>query len=226
MHPLETYLHALGEIHFSGAGVKETSYYPALATLLNDVGKTLKPKVRCIIHLRSQGAGIPDGGLFTVDQLRGLDENADPLAGQLPARAVLEAKGANADMDALCASGQVARYLEKYGLVLVTNYRAFQLLRTGPQGKPLKLETYTLAETEKDFWTLAAHPRKSAQTHGELFADYLRRVMLADAPLATPEDVAWFLASYARDARARLELPSPTVRGAGGEGLAAIRQAL
>lgn len=226
MHPLETYLHDLHEIHISGAGVKETSYYPALATLLNDVGKTLKPKVRCIIHLRSKGAGIPDGGLFTVDQLRGLDENADPLADQLPARAVLEAKGVGADLDALCASKQVAKYLEKYGLVLATNYRAFQLLRAGPQGQPLKLETYTLAETEKDFWALAAHPRKAAQTHGELFADYLRRVMLADAPLTTPEDVAWFLASYARDARARLELPSPDGRGAGGEGLAAIRQAL
>ncbi len=234
MHPLETYLHELSEIHFSGAGVKETSYYPALATLLNDVGKTLKPKVRCIIHLRSQGAGIPDGGLFTADQLRGLDEDADPLTGQLPARAVLEAKGVSANIGALCASGQVARYLEKYGLVLVTNYRAFQLLRAGPQGQPLKLEAYTLAESEKDFWALAAHPRKAAQMHGELFADYLRRVMLADAPLATPEDVAWFLASYARDARARLELPSPAGKpvlsgakeGAGGEGLAAIRQAL
>ncbi|MEJ5311424.1 MAG: type ISP restriction/modification enzyme [Anaerolineae bacterium] len=226
MHPLESYLHTLSEIHLSGAGVKETSYYPALATLLNDVGKSLKPKVRCIIHLRSQGAGIPDGGLFTVDQLRGLDEDADPLAGQLPARAVLEAKGISADLDALCASEQVAKYLGKYGLVLVTNYRAFQLLRAGPQGKPLKLEAYTLAETEKDFWVLAAHPRKAVQTHGELFTDYLRRVMLADAPLTTPEDVAWFLASYARDARARLELPSPAGRGAGGEGLAAIRQAL
>ena len=31
------------------------------------------------------------------------------------------------------------------------------------------------------------------------------RVMLHPAPLATPEDVAWFLASYARDAKARIE---------------------
>jgi hypothetical protein len=58
-HPLETFLNELGEIHGSGAGVKETSYYPVLRTLLNDIGKTLKPKVRCIIHLQSKGAGIP-----------------------------------------------------------------------------------------------------------------------------------------------------------------------
>jgi len=29
--------------------------------------------------------------------------------------------------------------------------------------------------------------------------------MLHAAPLSTPEDVAWFLASYARDARSRIE---------------------
>lgn len=92
MHSLETYLRELVEIHHSGVGVKETSYYPVLAALLNDIGKTLKPKVKCIIHLRSKGAGIPDGGLFTADQLKGLGDEADPLEGQRPARAVLEVK--------------------------------------------------------------------------------------------------------------------------------------
>ena len=53
----------------SGAGVKETSYYTALANLLNEVGKTLKPRVRCILHPRNLGAGIPDGGLYTLDQI-------------------------------------------------------------------------------------------------------------------------------------------------------------
>ena len=44
MHLLETYLRNLSEIHNSGAGVKETSYYPVLAALLNEAGKSLKPK--------------------------------------------------------------------------------------------------------------------------------------------------------------------------------------
>ena len=66
-HPLETYLHELRENR--SAGVAETSYYGILANLLNEAGKSLKPKVKCIIHPKSKGAGIPDGGLFTPDQL-------------------------------------------------------------------------------------------------------------------------------------------------------------
>jgi hypothetical protein len=50
-HPLETYLKELSEIRASGAGVKETSYYGPLDNLLNEIGKTLKPKVKCIINL-------------------------------------------------------------------------------------------------------------------------------------------------------------------------------
>src|SRR5882762_4548673 len=34
-------------------GVKETSYYPYLANLLNAIGKTLKPRVRCIVDPHS-----------------------------------------------------------------------------------------------------------------------------------------------------------------------------
>ena len=69
MNPLESYLRELNETR--GPGVPETSYYPALRSLLNAVGDTLKPKVHCVINLANLGAGIPDGGLFTVDLLRG-----------------------------------------------------------------------------------------------------------------------------------------------------------
>jgi len=58
MIPLETYLKDLSEIRSSGAAVKETSYYGPLATLLNEIGKTLKPKVKCIINLQNVGAGL------------------------------------------------------------------------------------------------------------------------------------------------------------------------
>lgn len=68
MNPLENYLRELRDIHASGAGVKETSYYGALSNLLNEVGKTLKPKIRCIINLRNQGAGIADE--FAKSQLQ------------------------------------------------------------------------------------------------------------------------------------------------------------
>jgi hypothetical protein len=43
------------------------------------------------------------------------------------------------------------------------------------------------------------------QARGERLLEYLKRVLLCAAPLNNPRDVAWFLASYARDARARLE---------------------
>jgi hypothetical protein len=67
MNPLETYIRELYEIRSTGAATPETSYYGPLASLLNDIGKTLKPRVRCIINLKNRGAGLPDGGLFTPD---------------------------------------------------------------------------------------------------------------------------------------------------------------
>ena len=84
MNPLETYLKELTEIRFSGAAVKETSYYGPLANLLNEIGKTLKPKVKCIINLQDQGAGLPDGGFFTQDQFQKFTDGASrPGKGRL-----------------------------------------------------------------------------------------------------------------------------------------------
>jgi hypothetical protein len=60
MNPLETYFRDLSIIRSSGAAVKETSYYGPFATLFNEIGKTIKPKVRCIINLKNRGAGLPD----------------------------------------------------------------------------------------------------------------------------------------------------------------------
>ena len=54
MTPLETYLQDLHEIRSTGSGVKETSYYPALSNLLNEVGKRLKPRVRCVMNLANR----------------------------------------------------------------------------------------------------------------------------------------------------------------------------
>nr|WP_316788536.1 hypothetical protein [Thermoleptolyngbya oregonensis] len=71
MNPFEAYIRDLQEIRATGAAVKETSYYGALETLLNELGKTLKPKVRCVMQLRNIGrAGMPDGGLFTASQFQ------------------------------------------------------------------------------------------------------------------------------------------------------------
>ncbi|MCK9374773.1 MAG: N-6 DNA methylase [Syntrophobacterales bacterium] len=204
MNPLETYLKELSEIRSSGAAVKETSYYGPLATLLNETGKSLKPKVKCIINLQNQGAGLPDGGLFTQEQFQKAGDH-EPMAGQMPARGVIEVKSTGDDAWVTADGEQVTRYWGKYRQVLVTNYRDFVLVGQDPAGKPVKLETYRLADSEKEFWQAAAHPQKTAKAQGERFTEYLKRVMLHAAPLAGPQDVAWFLASYARDAKARLE---------------------
>jgi len=204
MHPLETYLRELNDIHSTGAGVAETSYYIPLANLLNTVGQTLKPRVRCVINLRNLGAGIPDGGLFTPDQLQKGAEA--PLPGQLPSRGAIECKGTREDAWRTADAGQVTEYWRRYRQVLVTNYRDFVLVGQEEGGtQPLILETFRLADNERGFWRAAAHPAALVKTLGERFVDYLKRVMLHAAPLADPKDVAWFLASYARDAKARIE---------------------
>ncbi len=103
MHPLGTYLTELHNIHSSGASTPETAYYAALANLLNEIGKTIKPRVRCIMGLKDQGAEMPDGGLFTADQVKASEASGQPRAGTtskvwpLPVRGMIEVKGTGED---------------------------------------------------------------------------------------------------------------------------------
>jgi hypothetical protein len=50
VNPLATYLRELRDMRASGANVPETSFYGPLANLPNDIGRALKPPVRCIIN--------------------------------------------------------------------------------------------------------------------------------------------------------------------------------
>jgi hypothetical protein len=203
MSALERYLRELRDVRSTGAAVRETSYYPALLTLLNDVGKMLRPRVRCIINIQNRGAGLPDGGLFTPDQFPSSAQTS-PLQGQAPARGAIEAKGTGDNARAVAQSDQVARYVKGYGQVLVTNLRDFVLVGRGPNDAPVILETYELAPSEAAFWTAAVAPQTLAATHEERFVEFLKRVMLRPAPLTEPRELAWFLASYAKEARLRI----------------------
>jgi N-6 DNA Methylase len=218
MTPLEQFLLHSSEIHSSRSAVDETPYYGALETLFNEIGKNLKPRVRCIIHPKDRGAGQPDGGFFTAEQF---DKKAahQPKEGQIPARGAIEVKAPREDAMQVALGEQVGRYLARYRQVLVTNLRQFILVGHDVEGKPSILEKYEFADSEKDFWNLAAHPRKTDDIHGVRFTEYLKRVMLHAAPLAVPEDVAFYLASYAREALARIEI-------VGLEPLNAVRTAL
>ncbi|MBI4663744.1 MAG: N-6 DNA methylase [Verrucomicrobia bacterium] len=202
--PLESYLEELAALRASGAVAKETSGYPALANLLNAAGHPLKPKVRCLIQLNNSGAGCPDGGFFTPDQLKGSPED-EPLRGLTPSRGVIEVKAVDADLLAVAETEQVRGYAKHYGQALVTNYRSFLLLTRGENGRIVRGERFCFAESESAFWQLAAHPRKSAEQFGPALIDFLQRVMLTPAPLENPQDLAFFLASYARAALRRVE---------------------
>lgn len=202
---LEEYLAELKAIHGMGGGVAETSYYPALSSLFNTVGKALKPKVRCVMNLRNLGAGMPDGGLFTPDQFQRQADGA-PKAGQLPSRGAVEAKGTKPEVAAIAASRQVEEYLQTYGIVIVTNLREFLIVERGANWQPVQREAFALADDEKGFWQQeAAHPRSTARRKGAQFVEFIKRACLQAAPLTNPKDVAWFLASYARDALFRIE---------------------
>ncbi|MDP3065093.1 MAG: type ISP restriction/modification enzyme [Chloroflexota bacterium] len=217
---LESYFRSLLEVRQSGAGVKEESYYDALSNLLNGIGSGLKPRVRCILQLGNRGAGRPDGGLFTEDQWKQGDHHK-PLLGlpQPPNRGVIEVKPTSDDVWVTADTRQVTGYWQHYRQVLVTNYRECVLVGQDQDGNPVKLETYRLADNEAEFWAQAARPRAFARRHATTFTEFLHRVMLYAAPLTTPRDVAWFLASYARTGMTRIEgkeLPA----------LAAVRSAL
>jgi hypothetical protein len=201
---VEEYFKDLRDIHQTGGGVKEESFYGSLANLLNGIGKNLKPQVKCIIQLMNRGAGQPDGGLFTKEQWDHGNEQA-PLLGQVPSRGVIEIKPTSDDAWVTADSGQVSKYWKKYQLVLVTNYRDFVLIGKDHDGKPVKLESFRLATDEADFWMKVAHPKKFAQQCAGTFIEYLRRTILQAAPVSSPRDLAWFLASYARTANARIE---------------------
>jgi type I restriction-modification system DNA methylase subunit len=205
MSAFETYIRDLQEIRATGAAVKETSYYGALEKLLNTLGGTLKPKVRCVMQLKNiGGAGMPDGGLFTASQFQKKtgDTPANPTN---PERGVIEIKGTGDDAWVVAQTKQVSKYWDKYRQVLVTNYRDFVLIGEDENGQPATLEAYRLAKDEKEFWAKTADPKQFAAEQEEQFTEYLKRVMLQSARIATPKDLAWLLASYAKDARARIE---------------------
>ena len=114
---------------------------------------------------------------------------------------MVEAKGTAADVLTIAGSLQVAKYLAEYGLVLVTNYREFLLVTRGPGGVAVNAEHYKLADNEAAFWSaVGQNPAAFAARHEVGLGEFLRRALLHEAPLSRPQDVAFFLASYARHA--------------------------
>ena len=198
---VEEYLGDLRRLRASGGATGELSTYPALANLLNAVGATLRPKVFCVVEMADQGAGHPDIGLYSAGQV----QKGKPRAGQAPERGVIEVKAPSDNAWLTAESRQVSGYWEKYRLVLVTNTRDFVLLGEDASGNPAKLERFSLADSEDEFGALLEKPRSFARKVGAGLGEYLCRALSHRATLAEPRDLAWLLASYARDGLARVE---------------------
>ena len=198
---VEDYFSDLRRVRASGGATGERSYYPALTNLLNAVGGALRPKVFCVSEMAQHGAGHPDMGLYAAKQV----QKGQPKQGQAPEGGVVEVKPANDDAWLTAESAQVSRYWDRYRLVLATNTRDFVLLGEDSEGKPAKLETFRLADSADAFETKLQHPRAFARNIGAGLGEYLSRAMSHRAALVEPRDLAWLLASYARDGLARVE---------------------
>ena len=198
---VESYFAALWRMRASGGATGERSSYAPLANLLNAVGVTLKPKVFCVGELADQGAGHPDFGLYSAKQV----QKGRPRQGQVPERGVVEVKSAGDDAWLTADGDQASRYWSRYRLVLVTNTRDFVLLGEDSVGRLAKLETFRLAENAETFGHRLETPRTFAREVGAGLGEYLCRALSHQAALAEPKDLAWLLASYARDGLARVE---------------------
>ena len=198
---VEDYLADLRRIRASGGATGERSYYSPLTNLLNAVGSTLKPKVFCVGELAEQGAGHPDFGLYAARQV----QRGKHREGQVPERGVVEVKPVDDDAWLTAEGNQVSRYWSRYGLVLVTNTRDFVLLGEDAEGTPVKLEAFRLAQTSEEFVSKLETPSSFARDVGAGLGEYLCRALSHRAKLVEPRDLAWLLASYARDGLARVE---------------------
>ena len=213
---VEDYLGELRRVRASGGATGERSYYPALSNLLNAIGTTLRPKVYCVSELAEQGAGHPDFGLYAARQT----QRGRLREGQTPERGVVEVKPSDDDAWLTASGDQVSRYWGRYGLVLVTNTRDFVLLGADGAGRPARLETFRLARTQDEFEARLETPRAFAKEVGAGLGEYLCRALSHRASLTEPRDLAWLLASYARDGLARVEAAGDA------PSLAAVRSAL
>ena len=215
----ETYFADLGRVRASGGATGERSSYGPLANLLNAVGATLAPKVFCVGELADQGAGHPDFGLYAAKQVqqgrpregagagarRGRGEGrrrrrlahgggrpGEPLLGALPAGA--------GDQHARLRAGGRGR-----GRAVRRSSK--------PSGWPPTRPTFERR--------LATPPRLRPRAVGAGLGEYLCRALSHRAALAEPKDLAWLLASYARDGLARVETAGDVAPS-----LAAVRSAL
>ena len=116
----------------------------------------------------------------------------------------------------------MSKYWNRYRLVLVTNTRDFRPRWASGRAEPMMLEILQARRKyAEDFERRLERPRAFAHSVGAGLAEYLTRALSHQAAIAEPKDLAWLLASYARDGLSRVERID--LRG---DALAALRSAL
>ena len=213
---VQEYFADLRRVRASGGATQERSLYGPLGNLLTAVGATVRPKVFCVQELADQGAGHPDFGLYAAKQV----QRGAPREGQTPERGVVEVKSPADDAWLTAEGRQASRYWGRYRLVLVTNARDFVLVGEDTHGKSSTLETLRLAGSQDEFVSRLEKPHAFARDAGARLGEYLARALSHRAAVTEPRDLAWLLASYARDGLARVEAAG------GAPQLAAVRSAL
>ena len=202
------YFREVGSIRATGGATPELSYHTPLTNLLNAIGDTLDPKVHCVGELRDAGADRPDMGLYSARQI----QQGERREGQLPERGVVEVKPPTEDVRDTAAGEQVRRYRGLYGLVLVTNLRDFLLQEAGENGERQTLESFTLADSEEEFDIVIRRRDVDTRKVRAGLGEFLFRALSHHAALAEPRFLAVQLASYARDALARVEAAATSPR--------------
>ena len=133
---------------------------------------------------------------------------------------MVEVKAADEDLPITAGGDQVTRYWNRYRLVLVTNLREFALIGENSAGAQTTLESFRLADSAEGFWRELESPHAFARKADTGLGEYLARALSHSAALTEPKDLAWLLASYARDGLARVEAAGDTSQ------LVAVRSAL
>jgi hypothetical protein len=186
---LLNFLNDVHRVQQSGKATDERSYYGPLNTLFEALGESLRPNVHPIQDVASQGdTGHPDFLLQATN-------NGD-------IRAAVEVKGTADDLSAIIASDQVGKYLNEYGVCIVTNLWEFALVE-GTKANRHTLMRLALSSDAISFWS--ERPQAIAAALSNQFEDFLISAATWKAPISRPVDLAATLARYAREALRRLE---------------------
>lgn len=181
----------------------ELTHHPTLGSLLVAVGKTLSPSFLCLPEARMCGErDRPDYLLFGEDQ----------ASGELPKYGAIEVKPHDHDISNPFKGNdaeQMLGYLNRYTLLTITNFREFRLYEKAKNGTPRLLEELVIAGSKDEFRKIAENPQRAARDHGASIWEFLKRAMLRESTMTKPKDVARFLASYAREALAKIKSASP-----------------